>query len=70
MFLRHRFSPKPTSAATPNSLPKRNRVAKAAVSAARQINARHRRGQTQQTERFSNDEAATLRKNHVVRPEH
>ena len=30
-FLRHRFSPKPTSVATPNSLPKRNHVAKEAV---------------------------------------
>ena len=33
-FLRHRFSPKPTSVATTNSLPKRNHVAKEAVSAA------------------------------------
>ena len=33
-FLRHRFSPKPTSVATPNSLPKRIHVAKEAVSAA------------------------------------
>ena len=30
-FLRHRFSPKPTSVATPNSLPKRNHVAKEAT---------------------------------------
>ena len=43
-FLRHRFSPKPTSVATPNSLPKRNRVAKEAVSAARQTKIRHRSG--------------------------
>ena len=35
-FLRHRFSPKPTSVATPTSLPKRNHVAKKAVSAALQ----------------------------------
>ena len=36
-FLRHRFSSKPTSVATVNSLPKRNHVAKEAVSAAWQI---------------------------------
>ena len=41
-FLRHRFSPKPTSIATPNSLPKRTRVAKEAVSAARQTKTRQR----------------------------
>ena len=33
-FLRHRFSPKPTSVATPNSLPKKSPVAKEVVSAA------------------------------------
>ena len=33
-LLRHRFSPKPTSVATPSSLPKRNEVAKVAVFAA------------------------------------
>ena len=33
-FLRHRFSPKPKVIATPISLPKRNHVAKEAVSAA------------------------------------
>ena len=41
-FLRHRFSPKPTSVATPNSLPKRNHVAKEAVSAAWQTRTRQR----------------------------
>ena len=35
-FLRHRFSPKPKVIATQNSLPKRNHVAKEAVSAALQ----------------------------------
>jgi len=50
-FLRHRFSPKPTSIATLNSLPKRNHVAKEAVSA----------------KRCSRDEAVALRKNHVAR---
>ena len=41
-FLRHRSSPKPTSVATPNSLPKRNHIAKEAVSAAWQTKTRHR----------------------------
>ena len=41
-FLRHRFSPKSTSVATQISLPKRNRVAKEAVSAARQTKRCHR----------------------------
>ena len=42
--LRHRFSPKSENVATPISLPKRNRVAKEAVSAAWQTRTRHRRG--------------------------
>ena len=41
-FLRHRFSPKSKSVATQNSLPKRNHVAKEAVSAARQTKTRQR----------------------------
>jgi len=41
-FLRHRFSPKPKVVATPNSLPKRNHIAKEAVSAARQTKTRQR----------------------------
>ena len=41
-FLRHRFSPKPKVIATANSLPKRNHVAKEAVSAARQTKTRQR----------------------------
>ena len=41
-FLRHRFSPKPTSVATAISLPKRNHVAKEAVSAAWQTKTRQR----------------------------
>ena len=41
-FLRHRFSPKPKVIATPISLPKRNHVAKEAVSTALQTNARQR----------------------------
>ena len=41
-FLRHRFSPKPKVIATQNSLPKRNHVAKEAVSAALPTNARQR----------------------------
>ena len=41
-FLRHRFSPKPTSVVTPNSLSKRIHVAKEAVSAAGQTNTRQR----------------------------
>ena len=65
-FLRHRFSPKLTNVATPISLPKRNHVAKEAVSAAWQTKTRFRSSQTLQTERFSKDEAAALRKNHVV----
>ena len=40
--LRHRFSPKATSVATPISLPKRNRAAKEAVSAALQTKMHHR----------------------------
>ena len=44
-FLRHRFSLKPTSVATPNSLPKRNHVAKEAVSAAWQTTTRQRNQQ-------------------------
>ena len=43
-FLRHRFLPKTTSVATPNSLPKRNHIAKEAVSAAWQTKTRHRSG--------------------------
>ena len=41
-FLRHRFSPKPKVIATRNSLPKRNHVAKEAVSAAWQTSTRQR----------------------------
>ena len=41
-FLRHRFSPKSTNVATVNSLPKRNHVAKEAVSAAWQTRTRQR----------------------------
>ena len=41
-FLRHRFSPKPTNVATPNSLPKRIHVAKEAVSTAWQTKVRQR----------------------------
>ena len=41
-FLRHRFSPKPKVIATQNSLPKRNHVAKEAVSAAWQTKTRQR----------------------------
>ena len=67
-FLRHRFAPKPTSVATTNSLPKRNHVAKEAVSTARQTKTRQRSERTRQTERCSSDEAVALRKNHVVRP--
>ena len=63
-FLRHRFSPKSKSAATPNSLPKRNHVAKEAVSAARQTQNTSTKRPTLQTERGSKDEAAALRKNH------
>ena len=43
-FLRHRFSPKPTNVATPNSLPKRINVAKETVSAAWQTRTHHRNG--------------------------
>ena len=41
-FLRHRFSPKPKVIATQISLPKRNHVAKEAVSAAWQTRMRQR----------------------------
>ena len=41
-FLRHRFSPKPTNVASQNSLPKREHVAKEAVSAAWQTRTRRR----------------------------
>ena len=41
-FLRHRFSLKPRNAATRNSLPKRNHVAKEAVSAAWETRSRQR----------------------------
>ena len=44
-FLRHRFSPKSKSVATPFSLPKRNYVAKEAVSAVWQTSPRQRSGQ-------------------------
>ena len=50
------------------SLPKRNHVAKQAVSAALQTNERQRSERAWQTERCTNDEAVALRKNHVVRP--
>ena len=43
-FLRHRFSPKPTNAATEMSLPKCNPAAKEAVSAALQTRTRQRSG--------------------------
>ena len=52
--------------ATEYSLPKRNHVAKEAVSAASQTNTRQRSEETLQTERCSKDDAAALRKNHVV----
>ena len=45
-FLRHRFSPKPKVIASQNSLPKRNHVAKEAVSAARQTKTRQRSERT------------------------
>ena len=45
-FLRHRFSPKSKSAATPNSLPKRNHVAKEAVSAVLQTRMHQRSERT------------------------
>ena len=66
-FLRHRFSPKPTNVATPNSLPKRIHVAKEAVSTALQTNSRQRSERPWQTKRCAKDEAVALRKNHVVR---
>ena len=49
-----------------SSLPKRNHVAKEAVSAAWQIKTRQRSERIMQSKRFSKDEAAALRKNHVV----
>ena len=67
-FLRHRFSPKPKVIATPNSLPKRNHVAKEAVSAAWQTKTRQRSERICKPNDCSNDEAAALRKNHVVGP--
>ena len=66
-FLRNRFSPKPVSVATTNSLPKRNHVAKEAVSAAWHTRTRQRSESSLQTKRCSKDEAAALRKNHVIR---
>ena len=66
-YLRHRFSPKQTNVATPNSLPKRIHVAKEAVSTALQTNSRQRSERPWQTERYSKDEAVALRKNHVGR---
>ena len=66
-FLRHRFSPKPTSVATQNSLPKRIDVAKEAVSAAVANQHPTTERTNPQTERCSKDEAAALRKNHVSR---
>ena len=56
------------NAATQNSLPKRNHVAKEAVSTAWQTNTRQSSERTWQAERISNDEAVALRKNHVTRP--
>ena len=56
-FLRHRFSPKPTSVATQNSLPKRDHVAKEAVSTALQTKTRQRSDRTLQTKGCSSDEA-------------
>ena len=67
-FLRHRFSPKPKVFATPISLPKRNHVAKEAVSAAQQTSTRQRSERICKPNLCSNDEAAALRKNHFVRP--
>ena len=61
-FLRHRFSPKPTSVATQVSLPKTTRAAKEAVSTAWLTKTHHRSGRTWQTKRRSNDEAVALRK--------
>ena len=63
-----RFSPKPTSVATLNSLPKRIGVAKEAVSTAWQTKTHQRSDCTWQTEQVFNDEAVALRKNHVVKP--
>ena len=57
-FLRHRFSPKPKVIATQNSLPKRNHVAKEAVSAALQTRTRQRSERDLQTKRCSKNEAA------------
>ena len=68
-LLRHRFSPKSKSVVTQNSLPKRNHVAKEAVSTARQTKKRYRGEDRGQTKRRTNDEAAALRKNHVVGPD-
>ena len=67
-FLRHRFSPKPTSVTTEISLPKRNHVAKEAVSTASQTKTQQPSDCMRQTEQVSSDEAVALRKNHVIRP--
>ena len=69
-FLRHRFSMKAKVIATQISLPKRNQVAKEAVSAALQTRTRQRSELICKPKRCSKDEAAALRKNHVVRPVH
>ena len=69
-FLRHRFSMKAKVIATQISLPKRNQVAKEAVSAALQTRTRQRSELICKPKRCSKDEAAALPKNHVVRPVH
>ena len=53
-----------------NSLPKRKHVAKEAVSAALQTRMRQRSERICKPNDASKDEAAALRKNHVVRPVH
>ena len=69
-FLRHRFSPKSKSVATVISLPKRNHVAKEAVSAAWHTKTCQQSVQHCKPSRGSKGEAAALRKNHVVGPIH
>ena len=65
-FLRHRFSTKPKVIASQNSLPKRNHVAKKAVSAAWQTETRQWSERICKPNDASKDEAAALRKNHVM----
>ena len=64
---RHRFSPKPTSIAISISLPKNKpRCQRGDVRGVAGQKAPTKR-KTTQTKQFFNDEAAALRKNHVVR---